>query len=135
FVDDLKPEGLVHVAMLRSPLAHATIRAVNVSDARKAPGVVAAFTAADLENSCAPMRIHLTTPGVVVPVWPVIARERVRYVGEVVAVVVADSRYSAEDALELVSLDLDPLPVVSTFEEAMSEDSPPIHDAVPKNRY
>ena len=135
FIDDLKPDGCLHVAMLRSPQAHARITRIDATAARSAPGVVAVFTAADLEGSLDPMKVHLTTPGVSAPEWPVIAIDRVRYVGEIIAAAVAHSRYEAEDALELVELDLDPLPVVSTFEDAMADGAPQLHDAVPGNRY
>jgi aerobic carbon-monoxide dehydrogenase large subunit len=135
FIDDVRPEGCLHVALLRSPLAHAQIRRIDVQAARSAPGVRAVFTAADLDGSCTPMLVHLTTPGVVVPEWPVLAIDRVRYVGEIIAAVVADSRYHAEDALELVEVELDALPAVSTFEDAMADDAPLIHESVPNNRY
>jgi aerobic carbon-monoxide dehydrogenase large subunit len=135
FVDDLKPEGLLHVAFLRSPLASARLNSVDVSGARGGAGVVAVFTGADLEGSCAPMAVHLTTPGAVAPDRPIIAGDRVRFVGEIVAAVVARSRYQAEDALELIYADLDPLPAVTTFEEAMAEGAPLVHDSVPENRY
>jgi carbon-monoxide dehydrogenase large subunit len=81
------------------------------------------------------MRVHLTTPGAVSPDRPIIATDRVRFAGEIVAAVVARSRYQAEDALELIQADLDPLPAVTTFEEAMAEGAPLVHDSVPDNRY
>ena len=135
FVDDLKPEGHLHVAMLRSPLAHARVGSLDVGAARQAPGVVAVFTAADLEGSCDPLGVHITAPGAIAPARPIIATDRVRFVGEIFAVVVADSRYHAEDALELIESHLDPLPVVSTFEDAMARGAPLVHDSVPGNRY
>jgi len=135
FVDDLKPEGLLHVAMLRSPHASARIGSIDTAAARQAPGVAAVFTAAELEGTCAPMRVHLTTPGAIAPDRPIIAVDRVRFVGEIVAVVVADSRYRAEDALELIQADLEPLTPVVTFEDAMSDGAPLVHDSVPNNQY
>lgn len=135
FIDDLKPSGCLHVALLRSPLASARIRSIDLTAARRSPGVVAAFAGRDLAGSCAPMQVHLTTPGALAPDRPIIAGERVRFPGEVVAAVVADSRYRAEDALEAIELDLEPLPVIGTFEEAMAEGAPLVHDSVPGNRY
>ena len=135
FVDDLKPAGCLHVALLRSPLASARVVSVRAEAARDAAGVVAAFTAADLEGSCSAMQVHLTTPGALAPDRPIIAADRVRFAGEILAAVVAGSRYHAEDALEAIELDLDPLPVVGTFEEAMAEGAPLVHDSVPGNRY
>ncbi len=135
FIDDLKPAGTLHVAFLRSPLASARLRSVVTAPAASSPGVTAVFTAADLEASCAPMRVHLTTPGALAPDRPIIASERVRFVGEIVAAVVADTRYHAEDALDLVEADLEPLPPVVSFEDAMAADAPLVHDSVPHNRY
>jgi carbon-monoxide dehydrogenase large subunit len=135
FIDDLKPEGHLHVAFLRSPLASARINSVDAAQARRAPGVIAVFTASELEGSCDPMRVHITTPGAIAPDRPIIALDRVRFVGEIVAAVAADSRYHAEDALELIQADLDPLKAVITFEDAMSDGAPLVHDSVPKNQY
>jgi aerobic carbon-monoxide dehydrogenase large subunit len=135
FVDDIKPDGALHVAFVRSPLASGRIRSIDVGAAEGAPGVVAVFTGADLDGSCAPMRVHLTTPGVVAPDRPIIAGDRVRFVGEIVAAVVASSRYQAEDALELIQADLEPLQAVTTFEEAMAAGAPMVHESVPKNQY
>ncbi|HSS94410.1 MAG TPA: xanthine dehydrogenase family protein molybdopterin-binding subunit [Candidatus Dormibacteraeota bacterium] len=135
FIDDLKPEHHLHVALLRSPLASAHIKGIDAAAARRLPGVVAAFTAADLEGSCDPMRVHLSTPGAIAPDRPIIAGDRVRFVGEIVAAVVARSRYEAEDALEVIEADLDPLPAVATFEDAMADGAPLVHDTVPKNLY
>ena len=135
FIDDLKPSGHLHVALLRSPMASARIRGIAVAKARRAPGVVAVFTGADLQGTCDPVRVHLTTPGALAPDrWP-IAVDRVRFVGEICAAVVADSRYRAEDALELVELDLDRLPEVTTLEDAMAPGAPLVHDSVPNNLY
>ncbi len=135
FIDDVRPSGVLHVALLRSPLAHARIRGVDASAARGTAGVAAVFTAADLEGWCSAMKVHLTTPGVVVPEWPIIATGKVRYVGDILAAAVAVSRYRAEDALERIDADLEQLPAVSTFEDAMAEDAPAVHDLVPGNRY
>src|SRR6266850_8415854 len=135
FIDDLKPEGHLHAAMLRSPHANARIGAIDTAAARLAPGVAAVFTAADLQGRCAPMRVHLTTPGAIAPDRPIIAVDLVRFVGEIVAVVVADSRYRAEDALELIQADLVPLTPVVTFEDAMSDGAPLVHESVPKNQF
>src|SRR5690242_17391217 len=73
FVDDLKPEGCLHVAFLRSPVASARIGSIDVSAAAAMPGVVAVFTAADLEGTCAPMNARMTTPGLIAPDRPILA--------------------------------------------------------------
>jgi aerobic carbon-monoxide dehydrogenase large subunit len=135
FIDDLKPDGHLHVAFLRSPLASARIVSLDVAAAGQAPGVLAVFTGADVLASCDPMRVHLTTPGAISPDRQIIPADRVRFVGEIVAAVVAGSRYEAEDALDLIDTDFDPLQAVTTFEDAMSDGAPLVHDSVPKNQY
>jgi len=135
FIDDLRPEGLTHVGLLRSPIASGRIAAVDTSAARAAPGVLAVFTADDLEGTCSPLRVHLTTPGAVAPDRPILARDRVRFVGEILAAVVADRSYRAADALELIRLDIDPGPAVTTIDDAMAEGAPLVHSAVPGNLY
>jgi carbon-monoxide dehydrogenase large subunit len=135
FIDDLKLERQLHVAFLRSPHASARINRIDAAAARQAHGVVALYTAADLIGSCDPMRVHLTTPGALAPERPIIAADRVRFVGEIVAAIVAGSRYEAEDALDLMQVEFEPLPVVATFEDAMSDGAQLVHDSVPKNLY
>ena len=135
FIDDLQPEGLLYVGLLRSPIASGRVTGLDTAAARAAPGVLAVFTAADLEDTCRPLPVHLTTPGAVSPPRPILASDRVRFTGEILAAVVAGSRYKADDALELIRLDLDPLPAVTTFEGAMAGGAPLVHDAVPGNLY
>jgi aerobic carbon-monoxide dehydrogenase large subunit len=135
FVDDLKPEGVLHVGLLRSPIASGRIAGLDTSAALAAPGVLAVFTAADLEGTCRPLTVHLTTRGAVSPERPILASDRVRFTGEIVAAVVADSRYGAGDALELIRPDIVSLPAVTTFEGAMAAGAPQVHDALPGNLY
>ena len=124
FVDDLRFDGCRHVAFVRSPFASGLIRAVT-----------ATFTAADLEGSCLPLEAHLTTPGVVSPARPVLARERVRFAGEMVGAVVAADRYAAADAIQAAGVDIEPMPPVLTFEDALAPGAPLVHDAVLGNVY
>src|SRR5712691_9500798 len=135
FIDDLQPEGHLHVSLLRSPIASGRIAGLDASAARSATGVLAVFTAPDLEGTCSPLTVHLTTPGAVSPPRPILASDRVRFTGEIVAAVVAGSRYQAEDARELIRLDIDPSPAVTTFEGAMAAGAPLVHDSVPGNLY
>jgi aerobic carbon-monoxide dehydrogenase large subunit len=135
FVDDLKPPGHLHVGLLRSPIASGRIVRLDISAAQSAPGVLAVFTAADLEGTCLPLTVHLTTPGAVCPARPILASDRVRFTGEILAAVVAGSRYQADDALELIRLDIDSRPAVTTFEGAMAAGAPLVHDGVPGNLY
>ena len=124
FVDDLQPEGCLHVALVRSPVASGRIESV-----------AATFTAADLEGSCRPLSVHLTTPGALSPPRPILARDRVRFVGEMIAAVVADSRYEAADAAERVQPEIEVLPAVVDRDAALAEGAPLVHDDVPGNLY
>jgi carbon-monoxide dehydrogenase large subunit/6-hydroxypseudooxynicotine dehydrogenase subunit gamma len=112
FVDDVEPPGTLHMHVVRAEVAHARLVSVDVSRAASAPGVVAVVAASDLP---APERIPLRLDfGIPLDPYlqPVLAPDRVRYVGEPVAAVVADSRYAAEDAASLVAVEYEPLPVV-----------------------
>src|SRR5260370_18300481 len=120
FIDDLQPPGLLHVSCLRSPIASGRVSRLDTSAAQAAPGVLAVFTAADLEGTCSPLTVHLTTPGAACPPRPILASDRVRFTGEILAAVVAGSRYQAEDALELIRPNIDQLPAVTTFEGAIA---------------
>ena len=89
FADDVAPEGCLHVAMVRSPVASGRLVGVDTS----AAAARAVFSAADLQGSCAPLVAHITRPGATSPPRPVLATDRVRFVGEMVAAVVAETRY------------------------------------------
>ena len=108
FVDDLAPEGLLHAAILRSPVAHGRIRSIDTAAARAKPGVFAVITASDIGGQVPviPMRQEALS-ALRFYLQPVIAQHKVRYVGEPVAMVVAQSPALAEDALELIGLDVE----------------------------
>lgn len=118
FVDDVQLEGMLHAAMLRSQVAHARLRNVRADKARAMPGVVAVFTAREIVDGsngkapAIPLRLA-PLPDLVPFEQPVIAVDRIRHVGEIVAMVIADSLARAEDALDAIELDLEPLPVVA----------------------
>lgn len=113
FVADMKPVGLLHAVVLRSPVAHAIIESVDTSRARTAPGVLAVITAADFAQvPVIPIRQHAVPEGEAYR-QPVIADRKLRYVGEPVAVIVATELAAAEDALELIELGFRELPIVS----------------------
>src|SRR5437660_11361306 len=135
FADDIEPKGCLHVGLLRSPVARGELRGLDVAAAQAAMGVLAVFTAADLDGTCLPLAVHLTTPGAVSPERPILAIDRVRFVGEMMAAVVADTRYAAADAVELIQPEIDPLPAVVGFEEAMSGGAPLVHEVVAGNLY
>ena len=125
YVADVRLPGMLTMAVVRAPIAHGTVRGIDCSEARRLPGVEAVFTAEELSESLGgvpriPPRVSFD--GTVVPyLQPVIAHDRVRYIGEPMAVVVAQDRYVAEDAAELVFADIDSLPVMM---DAASEDRP-----------
>jgi carbon-monoxide dehydrogenase large subunit len=115
YAADVAAEGLCHLALLRSPLPHAAVRSVDATAARHAQGVLAAWTAADLQLPDYPESLMLEmTPRP----RPLLAREEVRYAGEPLAMVVAEDRYAAQDALSLIELELDPLPALAGVERA-----------------
>jgi carbon-monoxide dehydrogenase large subunit len=113
YLADHDVPGLCHLAILRSPSAHARVRRIDVSAARALPRVIAVLTQADLDVAGAqPMGHRLTLPGLRPLEWGVLARDVVRFAGEPLAAVVAESRAIAEDALELIEVDDEALPVV-----------------------
>src|SRR6267378_3699475 len=132
YVDDLQPEGCLHLVFLRSHLAHATIARVDLAAARQARGVVAVWSAADLKN-LKPLQIEEGVEGMARPERGVLASDRVRHAGEAVAMLVAESLAEARDALELIELDLEPLPVVTDMERALQEDAPLLYPELETN--
>jgi len=132
YVDDLQPANCLHLVFLRSHLAHASIGRLDLAAARKAKGVVAAWSAADLKN-LKPLRIEAGVEGMALPERPVLSSGRVRHAGEAVAMLVAESLAEARDALELIELDLEPLPVVTDMERALQEGAPLLYPELGSN--
>src|SRR6266516_2983997 len=128
WTDNIKLPGMVHMAFLRSPLAHARIARVDVSAARAMPGVIAAFSGADFasEQGSLPCAWPVTED-IVIPNHPPMAVDTVRYAGEIVAAVVARDRYAAADALELIDVEYEPLPPVLDMPAALEPGSPKVH--------
>ncbi|MGH7548721.1 MAG: molybdopterin cofactor-binding domain-containing protein [Gemmatimonadales bacterium] len=138
FVDDVRVEGMLHVAFLRSQHAHARLRAVDVSAARRRPGVVAVYTAADLGDYWRPGPLLVPPPPIPGLVFNActqlpLARDKVRHVGEPIAMVVAENRYLAEDALDDILVDAEPLAAVVDLEAALAPGTPLVHDHLPSN--
>ncbi|MBV9231061.1 MAG: xanthine dehydrogenase family protein molybdopterin-binding subunit, partial [Chloroflexi bacterium] len=130
YIDDIEPlPGCKVAAILRSPYAHALIRHIDVAEALQVPGVVGVITGADVRREMRPFPVGVSAR---VEYYPV-AIDKVRFVGEPVAVVVADSRYIAEDAAELVQVEYEPLPAVMNIEAAMRPDSAVLHETVGNN--
>ncbi len=127
YADDLRLPGLLHCVFVRSPHANAKIRAINLDAAKAAPGVVAVITQADLA-SVGTVPCAGTLPGLKIPNHYVMAKGHVRYVGEPVVAVVAESQYQARDAADLVEIDYEPLPAIVEMEKALAKDSPAVHE-------
>lgn len=132
YIADLAFPEVLHVAILRSPFAHARITAIDASGARNHPGVACVWTGADVLPRCGGLLAQMDLPGFVATVQPILAHDIVRFVGEAVAVVVASSRAIAEDALELIDVDYDELPVVADIASAI-EAQALANEAVPAN--
>lgn len=124
FVDDFYCESMVHAVVVRSPVGHARIAGIDVTQALALPGVLAVYTYADMREHIQPIPIRLAPlPGFEHFLQRPIAQDHVRYVGEPVAIVVAEDRYVAEDAAELVIVDYDTLPAVVSVDAAMENAS------------
>src|SRR5262245_151630 len=133
FVDDRQVANALYVAFRRSDQAHARIAAIETAKARAVPGVVAVFTAADLEGAVKEVIPVSRMAGYyATPMFP-LARGKVRYVGEPIAAVVAESRYLAEDAAEQIEIAFEPLPPVVDPEAALRPDAPLVHDEAGTN--
>ncbi len=119
FVADRNPEGVLHVAFLRSPFAHATINSIDVTAAAVIPGVVRIFTGAELNAVTNPFVPMFMDEGFYTPLYKCMSEDKVRHIGDPVALVVATSRYIAEDALELIEVDYTDLPAIGTIDAAL----------------
>jgi carbon-monoxide dehydrogenase large subunit len=136
YVDDIALPGMVWMVVVRSPYAHARIAGVDLSKAREAPGVVAAYSGAELAEHWAgplPMAWPVTEDINNPPHWP-LTKDKARYAGDGVAVVLAESRALAKDAAELVEVEYDPLPAVTDPEAALADGAPLVHDDLGTNR-
>jgi carbon-monoxide dehydrogenase large subunit len=130
YVDDVRIPGMLHASFVRSPFAHARITGVDVEEARRAPGVVLVLTGAELEEMVVPGPgfAGMMSPGLPMPTFTTLATDKVRVVGDPVVLVVAESRYQAEDAGELVEVDYEELPAVMTASAAQDPAGPAIFE-------
>ena len=135
FVDDLHVPDMLYAVVLRSVHAHAYLRRLDPAAARRLPGVIQVLTAQDLVDKVKdiPPRPTPELEGVAIPEHPVLAREKVCYVGQPVAIAVAHDRYLARDALDYIEVDYQPLPPIMDPWEAAQEGSIPIHEALGSN--
>jgi carbon-monoxide dehydrogenase large subunit len=132
YVDDVKLPGTLCAAFVRSPHAHARIRSINAAKARSEPGFVAVYTGQDVQVGNLPCGWML--PAIKVPARPVLAQGKVRYVGEPVAIVIADSAYAAKDAADAVQVDYEPLAGVANPKKAHERGAPQLFDDVAQNQ-
>lgn len=133
YLPDLEVPGMTHAAFLRSPHAHAKILSIDTTEAENLEGVVAIFTGADIAAHTNPMVSALQRPESVACTKPVLAVDKVRHVGEAMAIVIAESRYIAEDAIDLIQVEWEVLPAVTDAEAAIADGAPQLHDDIPNN--
>jgi carbon-monoxide dehydrogenase large subunit len=138
FVDDVDLAGMAHIAFVRSPYAHARIKSIDVSAAKEVAGVVAIYTAADLGSYWRTGVLNVSLPPIKDAFFnerlhPILAKDKVRHVGEVVVCVVAESRYIAEDAANRIAVDYEPLPVHIDPRKALEPGAARIHDDLEGN--
>mgnify|MGYP001806919146 CR=1 FL=1 len=139
YSDDVNLAGQAHAVMVRSPVAHGVLRGIDIETASAMPGVLAILTAADLDAAgFGPLRCPMNLPQrdgspMKTPPRPSLAVGKVRYVGEAVACVVAETAVQAKDAAEAVELDIETLPAVTAPHEALKPGAPQIHDEAPSN--
>jgi carbon-monoxide dehydrogenase large subunit len=134
FVDDITLPGMLHAAFVRSPFGHATITRIDASQARALDGVALVLTAEDIPD-LAPIATGLPRDDVVANNRPVLPAEKVRFVGEPVACVIASSRYVAEDAAQLVEVDYEPLGAIIDAERSLAEGTALLHDGTESNNF
>jgi carbon-monoxide dehydrogenase large subunit len=132
YVDDVKLPGMTYAAFVRSPHAHAKIKGINAAKAKAVPGVVAVYTGQDVQVGGLPCGWML--PGIKVPPRPVLASGKVRYVGEPVAVVIAETPYAARDGAEAVQVDYEALPGIADGKKAHQKGAPQLFDDIPQNQ-
>ncbi len=132
FIDNHALPGMVWMAMVRPPYVHATVNSIDTSKAKSMPGVVGVYTAADLEVGALPF-VWPITEDIKIPVHYPLTKDKIRFHGDAVAVVVAETREQALDAAENVSVDVTELPAVNTVEDAMADGAPLIHEELGSN--
>jgi len=132
YTDDLKLAGMTHAAFVRSPHANAKIRKIDTSKASKAPGVVAIFTGKDMTGVNS-LPCGWLLPELKIPAHMPLASDAARYVGDPVAIVIAESQSAASDAADLVAVDWEVLPSVTATEQATAKGSVQIHEVAPDN--
>ena len=136
YTDDITLPGMLHAALLRSPYAHARINSIDTAQASEAPGVVAVYTGADTDGEIAPAPCAWLLPDsdLKIAEYHCVAKDTVRYVGDIVAIVVAESRYQAYDALDLIDVDYEPLDAVVEPKKSAADGAPQLHGEIEGNQ-
>jgi len=135
WTDNIAIPGLLYMAILRSPMAHARITRIDVTPALAKPGVVAAFSGKELGDKLSSMPcVWPVTDDIKIPAHPPLATEEVRFVGDAVAVVIAGDRYLAADALEAIEVDYEPLPPVLDMRAALADGADLVHTELGTNK-
>jgi carbon-monoxide dehydrogenase large subunit len=135
WVDNMSLPGMVHLAILRSPMAHATITSIDTAEAKSRPGVIAVFTGQDFAETQGNLpTAWAVTTDMVNPGSPSLAVTQVNHVGEAVAVIAARDKVSAQDALEAIEVEYEPLPVVLNMEDALADGAQLVHANTTSNR-
>ena len=132
YTDDITPTGVVHATLVRSPYAHARIRKIDASAAQRQPGVVAVFTGRDT-NATGALPVFINVPGMQSSKHLPLTSDKARFLGDGVAVVVAETRAAARRAAEMVDVDYEPLPAVTNAEQALAPDAPILHQELGTN--
>lgn len=133
FVGDLRPGSMLHAAILRSPFAHARIGSIDVAGAASSPGVALVVTGREVHEHCPFLHTDIGAPDIFNPDRPLLAVDKATFAGEGVVAVVAASRYLAEDAVEHIEVDWDPLVPVLDAVSALADGAPQVHESVPGN--
>ena len=134
FLDDV-PElpATIHLGFVRSPYPHAKINGIDTRAAKELPGVIDVLTAVDLDGLIKPIQADFDKPGFKITHRHALATDRVRFVGDAVAVILAETAYVADDAVELIAVDYEPLAAVADITSALAPDAPAVHDYIENN--
>ena len=133
YVEDIEVPGALHACFVRSPHPHARIKSIRTQAARKSAGVVAVYTGTDLAQWTTPLRMAPPIEGLLPVEMTTLPVDKVRFHGDPVACVIADSRYLAEDAAERVEVEYEPLPAVAAVAQALAEGAPRVDESLPSN--
>ena len=133
YVDDIEIAGALHACFVRSPHPHAKILSISVEKAKEAKGVVAVYTGKDLAQWTTPLRMAPPIDGLLPVEMTALPIDKVRFHGDPVACVIAETRYLAEDAAELVQVDYAPLPAVANLAQALAQGAPKVDESLPSN--